>query len=112
MVHQNKPGNQSFFLIKLAQGEFGLHKTFWTYSATVFSILTILLYASYSLGEALHSFILMLFFFVYSPFVIMGTISSSLHYKGKKLWPHLAMIFTGSWMLVFTVLFFLFVSEL
>ena len=109
---KKQAGNNQIFVIKLAQGEYDLSQTFWLYGVVALVFFSILISASLTLGEALFTIILMLTFFVYSPFIMLGLIQTAKNHRGKKMWARLLMFFAALWIIAFVGMFLIFVAIL
>ena len=77
------------FLGKLANGDFGLAKTYWLYGVVVGVVVNIISNAVTSIGGLV---ILMLAYTAYEIPVIMGTWRAANKYQGQKIWAVLAKI--------------------
>lgn len=77
------------FFGKLANGDFGLAKTYWLYGVLVRVVVGIISNAATSIGGFV---ILMLAYTAYETAVIMGTWRAANKYQGQKIWAVLAKI--------------------
>jgi hypothetical protein len=77
------------FFSKLADGDFGLAKTYWLYGVLVGVIVNIVSKAISSVSVLL---VFMLVYTAYEVPVIMGTWRASGKYKGPKVWAVLSKI--------------------
>lgn len=89
------------FLWKLANGDFGLAKTYWLYGVLVGFIVNI---AIKPITSASLLVIVMLAYTLYEIPVVMGTWRAADKYQGSKIWALLAKVAVvlGAIMLVFT----------
>ncbi|MCS5551495.1 MAG: hypothetical protein NZ811_08275 [Gammaproteobacteria bacterium] len=77
------------FFGKLANGDFGLAKTYWVYGVLVGFVVSIIINVITSIGGLV---ILMLAYTAYEIPVIMGTWRAANKYQGSKIWAILAKI--------------------
>lgn len=77
------------FFGKLANGDFGLAKTYWLYWVVVGIVVNIISNVVTSIGVLV---ILMLVYTAYAIPVIMGTWRAANKYQGSKIWAILAKI--------------------
>jgi len=80
---------QKGFFGKLANGDFGLAKTYWVYGVLVGFVVSIIINVITSIGGLV---ILMLAYTAYEIPVIMGTWRAANKYQGSKIWAILAKI--------------------
>lgn len=82
-------GSERGFFGKLANGDFGLAKTYWLYGVLVGIVVNIISNAVTSVGGVV---ILILAYTAYEIPVIMGTWRAANKYQGSKIWAVLAKI--------------------
>ena len=88
-LKSSSPGKESGFFRKLANGDFGLAKTYWLYGVLVGIVVSIISNAITSVGGFV---ILMLAHMAYSILVIKGTWRAADRYQGPHRWAVLAKI--------------------
>jgi hypothetical protein len=112
MEKSTKSGNTKFFLLRLANGEYGLYRTFWYFGFLFLVVFGALTYAAMSLAEDVFTIVLMLVYFIYSPFAIIGLIEAAKQYTGKASLAKFSMFLNSVWMLGFVLAVFIFISRL
>jgi hypothetical protein len=88
--NQNDSSEKSFFG-KLANGDFGLAKTYWLYGVLVGFVTNILIMAISSTGILVVVFLALV---AYSVPLYLGVWRAANKYEGRKLWSILAKIAT------------------
>ena len=86
--------NKRGFFVKLANGDFGLAKTFWLYGILVSIVVKLISEAVTSIGGLV---ILILAFMAYNIPLLMGIWRAANKYHGPKIWAVLAKIEVWLW---------------